>query len=331
MNEKQPFNGRGLTSFIVLFSFLVMLLSGIMLYVSPRGRVANWTGWTMWGLEKHEWESLHLTMAITFLVVVAFHIYFNWSYLVRYVKDAAARGFHSKRELSLASLVVLAIFVGTHADIPPFSSASEFGEKIKDYWEANSSHAPYAHAEESTVVEFAQNIGLPEEEVVERLRAFGVDFGDTTITLGDLATGYGCTPEDLYAVVLPNRNSSPVAGGLGIGRMTLREACDALGLDSTIAISALAKNGIEAAYDDILRDLAEEDGRALHEIVSLITGDQEWQNSEADSANSTCVMGTPIDSASDAIPHEAFGRRGQGRGYGRGYGRGFRRASEEGR
>ena len=121
MNEKQPLNGRGLTSFIVLFNFLIMLLSGIMLYLSPRGRVANWTGWTMWGLEKGEWEALHLTMALAMLVAAGFHSYFNWSYLVRYIKDAANRGMRSKRELGLASLVMIVLFAGTQAGIPPFS------------------------------------------------------------------------------------------------------------------------------------------------------------------------------------------------------------------
>jgi len=48
------FNVRGFTSLTLTLAFLVMLISGIVLYVTPRGRTANWTGWTMLGLEKDQ-------------------------------------------------------------------------------------------------------------------------------------------------------------------------------------------------------------------------------------------------------------------------------------
>ena len=118
MNKKKHFNGRSLTSFIVLLSFVAIAVSGVMLFISPKGRVAHWTGWTMGGLEKEEWGSLHLTMAIAFVLGVAFHIYFNWAFLVRYLKNAAAKGVRSKRELGLAAVTITVVFLGTRMEIP---------------------------------------------------------------------------------------------------------------------------------------------------------------------------------------------------------------------
>jgi len=37
------FSYRVLTSFFVTFDFLILLVTGVVLYVVPPGRVANWT------------------------------------------------------------------------------------------------------------------------------------------------------------------------------------------------------------------------------------------------------------------------------------------------
>ena len=56
--SKRSLSGRGLVSVLTLTSFLVLAFTGCILFVTPPGRVANWTGWTMLGLTKHEWGAL---------------------------------------------------------------------------------------------------------------------------------------------------------------------------------------------------------------------------------------------------------------------------------
>ncbi|MCL4218059.1 MAG: DUF4405 domain-containing protein [Candidatus Hydrogenedentes bacterium] len=330
MNERQPFNGRGFTSFVVLFSFLIMLLSGIMLYLSPRGRVANWTGWTMWGLEKHEWESLHLTMALAMLAGAGFHIYFNWSYLVRYIKDAAQSGMRSKRELGLASLVVVLLFAGTQAGVPPFSLAGSFGDQVKDFWEVRSSPAPYAHAEESSLTEFARNTSLELDEVSERLRAAGISVYDPAASIRDLAATHGRTPDEMYKIMLPDQRFATPAVVPGLGRMTLQEACAALDMDPALALELLAQNGIHAKLDEMLRDLAEANGRSPQELVSLFSADR--PEAQRDPVHLDAAEETEISDSQNTvhgrIQGEARGRGNQrGNGYGQGYGRGQGRQS----
>jgi len=58
MNEplsRKGFNWRGFTSLLLAAGFLILAGSGLVLYASPRGRVANWTDWEVLGLTKHEW------------------------------------------------------------------------------------------------------------------------------------------------------------------------------------------------------------------------------------------------------------------------------------
>ena len=43
---------RRIVSLTVLLSFIVLSLSGILLFVSPQGRVAYWSRWSLVGLTK---------------------------------------------------------------------------------------------------------------------------------------------------------------------------------------------------------------------------------------------------------------------------------------
>jgi len=51
MSEQRPrFMWRAMTSVFIAASFLLLLVSGAVLFVSPPGRVANWSNWRMIGL-----------------------------------------------------------------------------------------------------------------------------------------------------------------------------------------------------------------------------------------------------------------------------------------
>jgi len=329
MDKKGQLNGRSLTSFSVLLSFVVIAVSGVMLFVSPKGRVAHWTGWTMWGLGKEEWEAVHLTMAIAFVLGVAFHIYFNWAFMVRYVKNAAAKGVRSKRELGLAAAAIVAVFLGTRMEIPPFSSIVALGENIKDYWETNSPRVPYPHAEESTVAEFATNVGLPLERVTERLHEKGFAFGDPGITVGDLAAKHGKTPEQLFSGMASNASGGAFGTGRGFGRMTFEELCTEVGVHAETGKAILLEHGIEVLEGEQTRDIAVKSGMTPGGLMRLLTegatpGEVLFETpSDAIEGAGNLFPETAGPANGDRFQGEAPGYgRGQGPGYGQGQGRG---------
>ena len=59
---------RAMTSILIAASFLLLLISGAVLFVSPPGRVANWGNWRMIGLTKHEWTGVHTWFAAVFVL-----------------------------------------------------------------------------------------------------------------------------------------------------------------------------------------------------------------------------------------------------------------------
>lgn len=78
---------RKITSLTALLAFLVMLLTSVVLYVVPQGRVAYWADWRLWGLTKTDWGNLHIVLGFLFLITLGLHIYDNWKPMISYLKN----------------------------------------------------------------------------------------------------------------------------------------------------------------------------------------------------------------------------------------------------
>ena len=104
-----------LAALVVLGAFLVMVVTGLSLWLRPAGFEAS-------GLRHAVWRSIHINTGLVFLAGVAFHTVYNWKTLARYLRPAKPRGLRWPRELSLALLLVGVIVVGAALDLPPVSN-----------------------------------------------------------------------------------------------------------------------------------------------------------------------------------------------------------------
>ena len=201
-NEKKTWiNIRATASLIITLSFIVIVISGLVLYFSPRGRVANWSGWMMMGVGKEDWGAVHTTLGLLMVVGVGFHVFYNWKIIVRYFKMPFAERKRSHREVATAVLVTLVVFIGTLFGWPPFSAVDSIKHSAKDYWEKAEVRSPYAHAEEDTLEVFADNLGRPLDELLERLEEKGFEAQSPAITVGELADKFDATPNDIFSAL----------------------------------------------------------------------------------------------------------------------------------
>jgi len=79
---------RKIASLTAALSFIVMLLTNIILYIVPQGRIAYWADWRLWNLTKEQWGNIHINTGILLLTALGFHIYYNWKPILSYLKDA---------------------------------------------------------------------------------------------------------------------------------------------------------------------------------------------------------------------------------------------------
>jgi hypothetical protein len=120
---------------LLMLCLLMMLASGIALYIAPRGRFANWTSWTALTLSRQQWVAVHINASLLFVVVAVTHLAMNWSRLVGYVKKRARLRINMKRELASALALASLLFAATVLELPPVSIPVEFKYQLRDWWE----------------------------------------------------------------------------------------------------------------------------------------------------------------------------------------------------
>jgi hypothetical protein len=216
------FQTKGFTSLLLTLAFVAISFSGVILFLTPRGRMANWTGWTMLGLEKNAWTAIHLNISLLFLIAAALHIFFNWGMLWGYVKKKARLSLNLKIEMLAACVIAGLVLVGTIKAIPPFEKLLAFNEQIKDYWEQKPVTAPVPHAEELSLAELAQTMGLDVDAVTSALRDSGLVVEDSKQKVAEVARQNSRTPSDLYAAIAKRfpetQQSNQEGSGMGFGK-----------------------------------------------------------------------------------------------------------------
>ncbi len=281
MAEKKikTFHAKSFTSFVVTFSFIIMSLTGIVLYFAPPGRVALWSIWTFWALTKEEWQALHTIFSLVFMIGAVFHIYFNWSVLMSYLKRKLQKGIHRKNELAFSTVLTLLIFVFTLLKVPPFSSIMIWGDALKNSWSSEATEPPIPHAESMRLDELATMMKLELAEVIQRLNQKGIVPDSNSVLMKDLAEKYHLSPNSLYATMTgPAKSNQPLATGrdkFGYGRMTVEQVCQQLNLSVEVGLERLKQENISARADDNLKSLAIELKKTPTEIVDIIKGETE--------------------------------------------------------
>ncbi len=223
--RRSLFRWQAFTSLLLFAVFLLMAASGAVLYISPRGRVAHWTGWNVFQLDKEGWSSLHINTAVAFLLIAVLHLCFNWRMFWAYIKKTTARAVNLKLELVTAIALAVALAVGSIVLVPPFETVIAGRDFFKDYWEVNSPAAPAPHAEEFTLERLGQMAGVPGEQIVAALSQQGFEKVTLQTTVAQAASSRGITPHELFETLAekfpPLREAAARRGsqGGGFGRL----------------------------------------------------------------------------------------------------------------
>ncbi|UCG66259.1 MAG: DUF4405 domain-containing protein [Deltaproteobacteria bacterium] len=275
-NKKKGFNWRGWTTFVVIIAFIVDTISGIILYIAPHGRVANWTNWNIWGLNKEEWAAIHTIFGYILLIIVGVHLYYNWKVFMNFIWRKIRKALNLRWEMMAAVLLCLFVFLGTLWNFPPFSTTMNVGETLKDCWEESKAvAAPVRQAQELSLQEFAARIQAPVDQILSALKSKGFAVKNAQQTLEEIAKEYRTSPDKLYEAMTSEgvKPSAPQAiEGTGLGRKTLDTICSEKDLSIDEVLSRLKEKGIEAKASDRIRDIAGRYEKTPMEIFANIEG-----------------------------------------------------------
>jgi len=269
---KLKFKFRGFTSLLMTFSFLISLISGILLYFTPQGRVANWVHWTFWGMDRETWVALHINSSLIFFIIAIFHIYYNWSVLIRYIKKKAMLAINLKFELLVSLILSVFVIVASLYGVQPFATILKWNEDIKTYWTKKAeSLPPIPHAESLTIEQFCKQLDIPMDYFIKQMEKNGWKLDNTTDIIEDIAKRNDITPAQIYDAVKTKTSTTAIMDGQGWGSKTLQQVCDEIGKNCDQVINLLASKGITGVNkDQLIKTIAEEHDLKPLDVVNLI-------------------------------------------------------------
>jgi hypothetical protein len=268
--NKKSFSWRVFISFGLFFSFLIIFITGIILYLAPAGRIAHWVNWKLIGLSKEDWQAIHTVFSYLFAILSIFHLFsVNWKAFLSYIKGKTRQGLNRKREFYLSSVLTILVFAGVIYSVPPFSSVMDFGEYLTKSWENKTDEPPIPHAELLTLAELSEKLeNVSIDKISNKLKANKIKFNSLNETLTEIGKMNGMPPIEIYNII----TQKPLSGmaGTGMGRKTLEQFARENGKDVGQLLKVLISNKIEASKEQTLKEIATDNDMAARDVYQLI-------------------------------------------------------------
>ncbi len=144
-NSSRSFSNRGFVSLLMAICFAGLAASGIILYIAPPCSIAANTNWSILGMSKVQWASLHQVSALFILILALIHLFvFNWKTFLCYLNrksdrknnselsSAGRKTFSIPKEVIAAIIAGIILYAGAITMIAPFGWLHEGHDTIRD-------------------------------------------------------------------------------------------------------------------------------------------------------------------------------------------------------
>ena len=267
-------NMRKITSLTALISFVLLLVTSIILYILPSGRVAYWAGYRLWSLSKEDWGSVHINLGFLLLISILLHIYYNWKPMISYMKNRSKQLRIFTPDFNVSLVVTLIVFFGTLAGVPPMSSIINLGDAITEKANLYYGEPPYGHAELSPLTDFADKVKVDLNESLAKLETAGIKVKSATQTILAIAGDNGISPQQVYAAIKPKNKSvestMPEEALGGTGNRTLAQICEMYQLNPDAIVQGLAEQNISAEPGQAMKVIAAANSLDPHAVYAAI-------------------------------------------------------------
>ena len=272
---------RKITSLTALLAFTLLLLTSIILYIVPQGRVAYWADWRLWGMTKTQWTDLHINLGLLFLVSIGLHVYYNWKPIVAYLKNQAKKIRIFTPDFNVALLLTVVFIGGTYLGVPPFNWVLDLNAQIKDRAALKYGEPPYGHAELSSLETFVAKMQFDMDESLSHLAKQGIIVAQRSQSLQEIAQANNLSPQQVYLALKPVETATnqpkalPALPPAGFGRHRLTDICKDYNLNMDNVLRRLAEKKLDAAADQSLKEIAEQNNLGpldLYEILKRVSG-----------------------------------------------------------
>lgn len=267
---------RQIVSLTLFLCITLLLVSSLVLFVVPPGRVAYWTDWRFLGLSKTQWGELHTNLGFLLGAATIFHIVYNWKPILTYLKNKGRQFTFLKGESMTALGLVLVFAVSSIWGLPPVSLINDLGEGFKDRGAEKFGEPPYGHAELSSLRAFCRKVNLDPETSVRHLQEAGFVVPGPEHSLLEIAKLHGVAPKVIFDAMKPSPAANdkptpmPEDPSPGTGRRILAELCVEYGLRLPETLGKLKARGFDAKPEDRIKEIADGAGRNPQDVYQAL-------------------------------------------------------------
>ncbi len=257
---------RKINSLTASLAFILMVLTSIVLYIVPQGRVAYWADWRLWGLTKTDWGNIHINLGLLFLIALFLHVYYNWKPLISYLKNKSKQMKVLTPEFNVALIITVVFIIGTYFLMPPFSWVMDLNDHFKDNGAEKYGDPPYGHAELSSLKTFTKKMNLDLEKSMVLLKQAGYPVESGEMTLETIGRKYNIPPQKIYQAIKPAEIASvqaeattsnlPDSPPPGTGNFSLADFCARYNLNLKLVVRGLKTLGMSATEEATLKEIA---------------------------------------------------------------------------
>ncbi len=262
------------TSLTLLWSFIVLFISSLVLFTEPHGRVAFWSNWKFFGLAKGQWDDLHLCSGTLFSITAMIHLYLNWKAIIAYLKKKILNN------ASVWSSLALTLFVciGSYFHLPPMKQLIELEEKIKQTQTQKYGNPPFGHAELVPINKLAKFLGIDPKNFIEALKANKITVTSAKASLKELSEQTGKSPSELFHLAMKSLKKDvnlPPVPPPGTGLMTIDDIARTYHVSTHELLERLKASGIDASPTETIKEIAQRAQKSPQEIYSVLSEKQD--------------------------------------------------------
>ena len=262
-------------SLTAMLSFIVLFISSGVLYFIADRQVTSWTSWSFLGLDKQQWDNLHINLGILFLVMIFWHIYFNIKPIKNYLKVKKELKIFTK-EFNVALIITTLFTVGTINMVLPFSFMVNIGNGVKAINSLDNGNPPFGYAEYSTLEDFCLITDINISSAKEKLITKGIHITSTKDTLKYIANRNNISPKDIF-LIIKNKNSRinlPSSIPIGIAHKSLVRLEKEYKINLEKFLNHLKYYNIKASSQDSFKKVAMKNNLHPAELYSLLLASQ---------------------------------------------------------
>jgi hypothetical protein len=256
-------------------SFIVLFLSSGVLYFIPDRKVTAWTDWSFLGLDKQQWDNLHINLGIFFLVMMIWHIYFNWKPLTNYLKVKKELKIFTK-EFNIALIWVTIFTIGTITMTIPLSILVNIGNGVKAINSLDDGNPPFGYAEESTFRDFCILMQIDEKSAIKTLKAHGFNLGSNRLSLKEIAKINATSPKEILTLIQGKKIklNLPSEIPIGIAHKSIERLTQEYQIDINKFIKHLKSYDIELDINSNFKKIAHDNHLHPAKLYNMLLASQ---------------------------------------------------------